>query len=88
VFIALDYDDTYSADPAFWERVIELAKSFNHNIQIISKRGKDNQGESIKVTSCPVHYTNRQAKALYCAEHGLHPDVWVDDAPMNIFTNG
>ena len=36
--IAIDYDDTYTADPSFWNKVIELAKDHGHNMICITAR--------------------------------------------------
>lgn len=85
--IALDYDDTYTKDPDFWEEFIHLCKHHNYNIQIITKRGPSNQG-TCPVTSIPVVYTDRRAKAQFCSEHGIHVDIWIDDSPQNLYTNG
>ncbi len=30
--IAIDYDDTYTADPVFWDKFIQLAQNHNHKM--------------------------------------------------------
>lgn len=78
--IALDYDGTYTADPALWDRFISLAKRSGHEVHIVTMRYPS---EPIKgaygVTA--VHYTSRLAKAKAVAAKGLAFDVWIDDRP-------
>jgi hypothetical protein len=86
--IALDYDDTYTRDRKFWEEFISLCKTHGHKITCITKRGKDNQGETCTDISIPVVYSNRMAKAHYCAHNQIPVDIWIDDSPQNLFVNG
>lgn len=85
--IALDYDQTYTVDPEFWEGVIALAGTHSHTVTCVTKRGVSNQGETCEI-SCPVVYTDRAAKLPYTEEMGLHFDIWIDDAPQNLFIAG
>jgi len=86
--IALDYDQTYTADPPFWDQFIGLAHNYGHEVQIVTKRGKDNQGELVHDVGVPVTYTNRAAKFKFAQDQGLHFDIWIDDSPINLFVEG
>lgn len=86
--IALDYDDTYTRDSFFWDEFITLCKKHNVNVFILTKRGTSNQGETAKVEGVKTHYSNRRAKYHYARENGIPVDIWIDDSPMNLFTDG
>jgi hypothetical protein len=88
MFIALDYDDTYTRDPGLWNQFIELVKNAGHDISIVTKRGPSNQGPIPVEISCPIVYCDRAAKAYYCRDHNIHIDIWIDDAPQNLYQDG
>lgn len=87
--IALDYDQTYTADPNFWDDFIQLAKAYDHEVNIVTKRGVDNQGETVPpYVNVPVVYSNRKAKFKFAQDQGLQYDIWIDDSPINLFVEG
>ncbi len=81
MLIALDYDGTYTADPALWLSFAESARHRGHRVVVITMRRPD---EPIDVPF-DVVYTSRRAKAPHAAEIGLKPDVWIDDRPAWIY---
>jgi hypothetical protein len=85
--IALDYDQTYTVDPSFWEDFMTLARVRGHEVVCVIKRGPTNQGTNLKM-NCPVIYTDRAAKQLFCEQTGVRIDVWIDDSPINLFQAG
>ena len=80
--IALDYDGTYTADPAFWDDVIALAVASGHSVTCITMRRPET--EMIDMP-CAVVYTSRAAKKTFAENAGLLVDVWVDDRPEWLF---
>jgi hypothetical protein len=76
--IALDYDKTYTADPALWDGFISLANERGHQVCIVTMRYPDT--ETIESPPAPVVYTRRTAK---CKLH--QADVWIDDNPAWIY---
>jgi hypothetical protein len=38
MMIALDYDQTFSLDPEFWEKFVNLAQFAGHDIRIVTVR--------------------------------------------------
>lgn len=90
--IALDYDNTYSADPVFWFAVIRLARRLGHDIRIVTARDErfDRTAPLVEAESIlPVIYTRGIAKKWFC-EHfgdGFVPDVWIDDKPESVISN-
>lgn len=85
--IALDYDETYTVDPDFWQKFIVLAKAHGHEVIGITKRGPSNQG-TITVPNIVFHHSDRQAKFQFAKDKGLNINIWIDDAPQNLFING
>lgn len=85
--IALDYDDTYTLDPEFWDNFIELSLTCRIDIRIVTVRHPelDKVRENFTI---PVIYTTGMAKRWWL-ENNLDwmPDIWIDDTPMNIEYN-
>lgn len=75
--IALDYDNTYTLDPAFWDDFIAAAQQRGHKVQIVSMRYPH---ENIEAPPAPVVYTSRKAKSGVASA-----DVWIDDSPQWIY---
>lgn len=75
--IALDYDGTYTADPALWYTLILAARQCGHEVVCITMRYPT---EPIEVP-VPVIYTSRQAKVAFMEERGEKVDIWIDDSP-------
>lgn len=88
--IALDYDQTYTADRAAWSNFIDLFTEFGHDIRIVTHRHE----ELDKIEDVPlgikIIYTDGVAKKWYCERRGDFwvPDIWIDDKPKGIFENG
>jgi hypothetical protein len=74
--IALDYDNTFSADPEMWSNFIMYACSRGHEVKIVTSRHP----------SCPVPVTG--IGIVYCAfkakDQHWDADVWIDDDPKHI----
>lgn len=85
--IAIDYDDTYTASPSFWNKVKNLAQDYGHNVFCVTKRGEDHKG-LVLLRGWNVFHTNLQAKKQYCKEAKIKVDIWIDDAPENIIYSG
>ena len=87
MLLALDYDETYTRDPIFWDKVIRLANERGHSVVIATMRNDvpweadevRNELEGVGIEA--FIFTNRKAKypALYSA--GYYPSVWIDDSP-------
>jgi hypothetical protein len=73
VLIALDYDKTYTADPALWDCFVGLARLRGHEVKIVTMR---HPHEEVPDTGMDVVYTSRKAKATV-----VKADIWVDDSP-------
>ena len=93
MFIILDYDETYAANPALWDAFIQLAKSHSAEIVCCSMRVRcDSYNEDI-ITAMAKH----DIPIVYAALHkdkwaamqdaGYQPEnaIWIDDRPMFIY---
>ena len=79
---ALDYDDTYTRDPALWSAWVTAAQSAGHEVVVVTMRGP-NALEEVRqaLPGLDVVGTDGQDKAQASAAAGYWPDVWIDDAP-------
>ena len=77
MIIALDYDKTYTADPAMWSDFIQLAQDYGHEVKIVTMRYPH---EIIDSPPLAVVYTSRKAKGT-----AFKADIWIDDSPAWIF---
>lgn len=84
--IAIDFDDTYTRDPDFWNLVIAHAKVRNHNVYCVTARANphDEQvlnsiGKVIGPANC--YFTAMQGKRAYMYANKINIDVWIDDMP-------
>lgn len=82
---ALDYDGTYTRDPALWDAFIAAAKAAGHRVLIVTcRRDTEENVADVKVEGCPVIFTRLGSKAECCAKRGTNIDVWIDDDPKCI----
>jgi hypothetical protein len=77
--IALDYDGTYSADPAMWNKFIKIAQAHGHKVTCVTMR-KATLSERLDM-EIDVIYTNRKGKVGHCEREGVKIDIWIDDSP-------
>lgn len=87
--IALDYDDTYTADPILWENFIKHAHHRGHRIYIVTLRG-DHQTYGGNFEELSVFFgvstifCNGRPKQEVTKELGISIDIWIDDNPLGI----
>lgn len=88
MIIAIDYDNTYSADPEGWTQVIKLMEGRGH--QFVCVTGRSNQGEFgqqvIRAINglIPIVFAGEFWKKEAAAKNGWKVDVWIDDNPEYI----
>jgi hypothetical protein len=89
--LSIDYDETYTRDPAAWNEFIDLMQSNGHNVYCVTLRHDKTEGKPVREALAKrvdgLFFTNRQAKKDFMAERGIRIDVWVDDNPAFILTN-
>lgn len=90
--IALDYDDTYSADPEFWENFLQLAENCGHNVFIVTYRDErydfDRTLSLLKNNGTKVYFTRGVAKQWWMEQFSDETvNIWIDDKPEAILFN-
>ena len=87
--ISLDFDNTYTRDPKFWNNFIELSKQSGHTIYCVTARSPreglevfNTIGKLIGEDHC--YFTSMTAKRNYMFKQGISIDVWIDDMPFFI----
>lgn len=80
MLIALDYDGTYTVDPALWDGFITATRMRGHEVHLVTMRA-ESEPVRLGVHVDRVHYTDRKAKRQYMQARGLSVQVWIDDMP-------
>lgn len=90
MLIAIDYDDTYTRAPSFWDEVISTAIDQGHSVICVTARAErdrkeveDDLGGMVEAILC----TGGKAKHPFAYAAGFMPSVWIDDQPQWIHTD-
>jgi hypothetical protein len=86
--IALDYDNTYTADNVLWDAFIKLSVSLGHSVYIVTMRSPtlDAIAHALPPEIAAIFYCDGNAKRKYCSEvYGVEFNIWVDDSPEGIY---
>lgn len=92
---ALDWDQTYTADPGFWRSFMMIAEGAGHEVCIVTARDEryditPQLAEFMdKHRNVQVVFCRGVAKQWYCKHfvQGGGIDVWIDDRPASILHN-
>ncbi len=86
--IAIDYDDTFTADPATWCKVIRVLEDAGHEVVCVSARFANAENLEELGRNLPRHMqivlSEHNAKAEVMAKRGTPVDIWIDDWPTAI----
>lgn len=87
--ISLDYDNTYTRDPAMWNQFIGVAQVAGHQVYCVTLRTPEqgpevlaSVGRLVGADNC--YFTSMQSKSRYMFARGINIDVWIDDMPICI----
>jgi len=84
MIIALDYDLTFTEDPAGWLTCATHMRLRGHKIYGVTMRyPEEASGMSAMFNAAcdEILFTGRKAKQPFMAERGIHVNVWIDDSP-------
>jgi len=87
MLIALDYDGTYTADPALWHSFIAASRARGHRIFVVTMRFPSEGRELEQRLGRHVDriiFTAREAKRRHVQRLGHDVDVWIDNHPEYI----
>lgn len=76
--IALDYDNTYTADPPMWDAFIGCAQGRGHTVIIATGR---RENDPATVPGVKTIYCGHSLKEHACRAAGINVDIWIDDMP-------
>lgn len=81
--IAVDYDETFTDDPALWGAFIQLAQAKGYRVLFVTYRHERGDNVDIRrdaeTLGIPVTFTNGKQK-----QHVVAADIWIDDSPETI----
>lgn len=84
MIIALDYDHTFTEDPAAWCAAMHALRLCGHEIVGVTMRyDHETHGMDPRYAdACDrIFFTGRKAKQPFMAERGIIVNVWIDDNP-------
>lgn len=86
MFIALDFDQTFTRDPKAWTDFIHLMQREGHTVYCVTMRypeGKEYQvvNQALGHLVDGLFCTGRKGKRTFMAERQINIDVWIDDMP-------
>ena len=86
--IALDYDDTITADPNGFKAIVRCFQSLGHKVTIVTLRDSSESTDLIREFlekyDVETIFCAGQSKERIVRELGLHMNIWVDDNPRYI----
>lgn len=86
--VGIDFDETITAGPEIWQRVIQLFLAAGWTVSIVSIRPLNQPNKDLVefASACgiPFYTTNGTQKAPYMISEGVPVDIWIDDAPETI----
>jgi len=88
--VALDYHNTYSADPKFWDTFIYMCWMRKWDVCCVSHTTDDKEKKDLfdsigkVIGKKNVILTEGQAKQPYCEKHNIDIDIWIDNNPLHI----
>jgi hypothetical protein len=88
--IAIDFDNTFTADVEAWSAVIRELQRHGHQVICVSARHND-VGHRQELTTAlpkgvPVLLSMSEPKRQYATRQGFAVDIWIDDIPEAIPT--
>jgi len=90
--IAIDFDDTFTADVKLWQIFIKYAKSRGHICVCVTGRSDEGQwGAEVRREIgglIPIVFAGRKWKRDAAKEAGFDVDIWIDDNPEYIAEQG
>ena len=86
--IALDFDDTYTADPKTFENIIAVLQASGHKVTVVTLRDDQDRHSSMDYLKEEYNvntvFCAGQSKERIVRELGLQINIWIDDNPRYI----
>lgn len=89
--IAIDFDNTFTADPQLWGAFMSQCKSANHRVICVTARLPTQEnleliGEAFAEQGFDptIYFTALGSKLDYMEKQGVKVDIWIDDDPLTL----
>jgi hypothetical protein len=86
--IAIDHDDTFSADPHLFLHFIASARLRGHRVIMVTMRYPNQTGGMEEAIQCfdksDIFFTGHNLKKPFMERQNIHVDIWIDDTPESI----
>ncbi len=87
MLIAIDFDDTLTADAEMWKLIIPVMKSRDHRVVCVTQRRASEENVDLiddwmaeHDLVLPTYFTNGEPKESYMLRmSSIRVDIWVDD---------
>lgn len=89
MIISIDYDDTWTADPQMWARIVKMMRARGHTVIAVTNRPnlprytqavKRDLGAYVE----DIIFAGPMPKRQAAANLGYNVDVWIDDFPSAV----
>ena len=89
MIVSLDFDDTFTADPRTWTKVVDVLTQAGHEVICISGRTNTNENKIDLRRDLPkqisrIYLCGDLSKKHYSEINSLAVDIWIDDSPSRI----
>jgi hypothetical protein len=83
--IAIDFDNTWTADCLLWLNIYTYLIEY-HNVIIATGRTEfsDDMDRFYLPTEISIVYCGKELKDIACKKAGYKVDIWIDDMPETI----
>lgn len=92
MIIAIDYDDTFTADTLMFTETIKKFQEFGHQVICVSARRETfanrREIENALPSGVEVFLSYDCPKRLFTKMKGVYVDIWIDDKPDAIIEEG
>lgn len=84
--IAIDWDGSFTEDPALWLTFALEARKRSHRVIIVTGRKASEHAELVENTPVwmELFFTGGQTKDRFMRKQGIIVDVWIDNDPWTI----
>ncbi len=89
MIISIDYDETWTLDPPFWQRFCRQAVRSGHMVILVTNRPGTafdckELRKNVSGWVSEIVFAGTSPKRAAAAARGFRPDVWIDDLPLTV----
>ncbi len=89
---AIDFDDTFSADPKLWREFVKIAtgRRYGHICILVTNRPED-MGNDVRAevgNLMPIVFAGVWSKRSAAWRAGYFVNIWIDDSPEYVDLDG